>query len=176
MYLIVYRNATTKKVYHVYDRSIGGKYTGSWDTLHIPESGWELTGPTSEIIGIPNPNKPKMNMKYPTPDLYDRYTIECLKRDRAGANNSSHIIALSNEIDDRNRNEDFIARLYEVNGQIWDLESDIRKGKEAELGLEEVGRRALAIRNINRQRIFIKDEIAQAFGEYGEKKYNHASE
>ena len=115
-------------------------------------------------------------MKYPTADLYDRYTIECLKRDRSAANNSSHIIARSNEIDDRTRDEDFISRLYEVNGAIWQLESDIRRGKEGELGLEEVGRRALAIRDINRQRIFIKDEIAKAFGEYGEKKYNHASE
>lgn len=115
-------------------------------------------------------------MQYPTPDLYDRYSIECLKRDRAGANNASHIIALSNAIDERGRKQEFLDRLYDVNGLIWDLEAAIRQGKEGELGMEEVGRRALEIRNRNRLRILIKDEIATFFNEYGEKKYNHASE
>jgi hypothetical protein len=115
-------------------------------------------------------------MLYPTPDLYDRYTIECLKRDRANANNVVHIIILSNEIDRRGRYEDLINELYIINGQIWDLESDIRKGKEGELGLEEVGRRAIAIRELNNKRIFIKNLVAERFAEFGEKKYNHASE
>ena len=56
------------------------------------------------------------------------------------------------------------------------MESDIRKGKEGELGLEEVGRRAIAIRDINGLRIMIKNEIAKYFGEFLEKKYNHGSE
>jgi len=33
--------------------------------------------------------------------------------------------------------------LYKINGQIWDLEADIRSGKEGELGLEEIGKREL---------------------------------
>ena len=114
-------------------------------------------------------------MKYPTPDLYDRYTIELLKRDRAGANNQSHLIALNDAIAERGRHEDLIEKLYLVNGQIWDLESAIRQGKEGELGLEEVGRRALQIRDLNGIRIIIKNEVAKRFGEFGEKKYDHAS-
>lgn len=115
-------------------------------------------------------------MFYPSADLYDRYTIECLKRDRASAENTAHIIALNNAIEQRGRYEDLIEELYTVNGQIWDLESDIRKGKEGELGLEEVGRRAIAIRELNNKRIFIKNLVAARFVETGEKKYNHASE
>lgn len=115
-------------------------------------------------------------MLYPTPDLYDRYTIECLKRDRASADNAAHIIALNNAIDERGRHEDLIEELYTINGKIWDLESDIRKGKDGELGLEEIGRRAIAIRELNNVRIFQKNVVAQRFGEFGENKYNHASE
>lgn len=114
-------------------------------------------------------------MKYPTPDLYGRYTIECLKRDRAGANNAAHIISLSNEIDSRGRRDDLINDLYTINGKIWDLESAIRQGKDSELGLEEIGRRAIAIRQHNAIRISIKNDVAKAFNEHGEFKYDHVS-
>lgn len=66
--------------------------------------------------------------------------------------------------------------LYEINGKIWDLESDIRRGKEGELGLEEVGRRALAIRDLNAQRIAVKNSIAARHGATTEIKGNHASQ
>lgn len=115
-------------------------------------------------------------MLYPTPDLYDRYTIELLKRDRASAKNETHLISLSEAIQERGWHDDLIDKLYLVNSQIWDLEAAIRQGKEGELGLEEVGRRALQIRDLNGIRIIIKNEVAKRFGEFGEKKYNHASE
>ena len=115
-------------------------------------------------------------MKYPTPDLYDRYTIELLKNERAEANNQSHIDVLKAEIDKRGLVQQFIDELKEANGNIWDLESDIRKGKGGELGLEEVGRRALKIRQLNNLRIVVKNEVANHFGEFKENKYDHASE
>lgn len=115
-------------------------------------------------------------MKYPTPDLYDRYTIELLKNERATANNQPHIDVLKAEIDKRGMVQTFIDELKEANGNIWDLESDIRKGKEGELGLEEVGRRALKIRQLNNLRIIIKNQVANHFGEFKENKYDHASE
>jgi hypothetical protein len=71
--------------------------------------------------------------------------------------------------------DDVVEKLYSVNGRIWDLESDIRKGKEGELGLEEVGRRALLIRDWNHIRIGLKNIIAERLGEEIEIKGNHAS-
>lgn len=115
-------------------------------------------------------------MKYPTPDLYDRYSIELLKKVRANADNDAHLDILLAEIEIRGIVPSFIDSLKTINGQIWDLESDIRKGKEGELGLEEVGRRAIAIRNLNNVRIAIKNEVAQHFDEFNEQKYNHASQ
>lgn len=124
-------------------------------------------------------------MKYPIAEVCDRYTIEVLKSERTLTENDRNISILYKEIELNKKKcsgqdlidyQTCIDNLYYFNGKIWDLESDIRKGKEGELGLEEVGRRALAIRDLNGHRILQKNKIASIFGEMGEKKYNHASE
>jgi len=58
---------------------------------------------------------------------------------------------------------DLIDRLCIANIKISILESDIRQGKENELGLEEVGRRALQIRDINRERVALKNALKEIF-------------
>ena len=92
-------------------------------------------------------------------DLIDRYTILLLKAER-----------LQNEEINEELNEckgaidkvvsNWIETLYNINGQIWDLEADIRNGKEGKLGLEEVGHRALLIRDLNKKRIEMKNKIS----------------
>ena len=64
-----------------------------------------------------------------------------------------------------------------INGQIWDAEYDIRKGLDDELGLEEIGRRALKIRNLNRIRVSIKNAITELANqpEFADCKMNHVS-
>ena len=100
-----------------------------------------------------------------------------MKNIRASSDNWAFLDTLRRAlITEPNYDPDLYVQLQEINGRIWDLESDIRKGKEGELGLEEVGRRAIAIRNINGERIALKQKIAELHGEYAEKKYNHASE
>lgn len=49
--------------------------------------------------------------------------------------------------------------LLTANMNIWSLERDVRLGKEALMSLEEVGRRAIAIRDINNKRWEIKNKI-----------------
>ena len=70
-----------------------------------------------------------------------------------------------------------IFELHIINGKMWDAEYDIRKGLDAALGLEEIGRRALAIRNLNRDRIAVKNKITDLVGqpEFKDCKMNHAS-
>lgn len=71
---------------------------------------------------------------------------------------------------------DLIDRLCICNIKISILEADIRKGKEAELGLEEVGRRALEIRDINRERVALKNELKRIFKDgFIDYKVNHGS-
>lgn len=67
--------------------------------------------------------------------------------------------------------------LYKFNKVTWGLEADIRQGKEKELGLEEVGRRALKIRDNNTNRINAKNRINELFDSgFKEIKVNHRSE
>ena len=117
----------------------------------------------------------------PISEILDRYYIAILKKERANAENEKEIFDLENEIKNyKNINqeliENYIEKLIEINGKIWDLESDIRKGKEGELGLEEVGRRAIKIRENNKIRVGYKNEIVEYFEEgYKDIKMNHVS-
>ena len=70
-----------------------------------------------------------------------------------------------------------LCRLQMVNVDIWNLESEIRGGQEGKLGLEEVGRRALAIRKLNQKRIALANSINELMGDdTRESKFNHASD
>jgi hypothetical protein len=71
---------------------------------------------------------------------------------------------------------DWRRRLVDVHNRIWDLEADIRAGKEGEIGLEEVGKRAIQIRDLNRERVAIRNEIVEMVGEgFKDIKVNHGS-
>lgn len=119
----------------------------------------------------------------PISEICDRFSIVSLKLER-GRNDESSVLAeykvLEKEIARYRRRHVFkdqwIQELYVVNGRIWDLESDIRSGKEKLLGLAEVGRRAIAIRELNKKRIAIKNRITKEtqIG-FKEVKINHAS-
>ncbi len=120
-------------------------------------------------------------MKMPIGEILDRYSIAVLKKERANADNDIELNDLSQEIEEyKQKDSEFINhkinQLIEINGMIWDLESDIRKGKEGELGLEEVGRRAIKIREFNKIRVGYKNDVVEVFGEgYKDIKMNHAS-
>lgn len=115
-------------------------------------------------------------MKMPISEIADRYSIALLKNERANAENEIEIHTLHKELIQYDGALKFVEKLKEVNGQIWDLESDIRKGKEQELGLEEVGRRAIAIRGLNKIRVSYKNEMVSVYGEgFEDIKMNHAS-
>ena len=80
-------------------------------------------------------------MEYPISEILDRYSIAVLKKERLNADNDVELKDLSEVIDQYKKiNSDvietYINKLISINGDIWDLESDIRKGKEGELCLE----------------------------------------
>jgi len=128
-------------------------------------------------------------MEYPLDELIDKSSIIRLKferiedledRSRWAKEITEYSIAIGEyigrkicSIEEVNK---WHERLYEVNGRIWDLESIIRQGRDKELGLEEVGRRAIEIRKINGERVKIKSEIIDKIGQgYKDIKINHAS-
>jgi hypothetical protein len=116
-------------------------------------------------------------MKISIGDIVDRYSICKLKKERTQIDITKELQELNNEMKNYEGLEEYIDKLYEINGQIWDLESDIRKENEHILGLEEVGRRAIKIRNLNNVRIGYKNEINSKYNEgFIETKINHGSE
>ena len=103
--------------------------------------------------------------------------ILMLKSERTDLNIEAELIAYREAVKDYPQINPFIEKLKSINGRIWDVESDIRKGKEQELGLEEVGKRALMIRDINGERVACKNEITTHYNEgFIEVKSEHASQ
>ena len=120
-------------------------------------------------------------MKYSAGDIVDRFTIVLLKLLRIGDSFMPEFNAYSEAItrlDCMHPEVPWLTltmEMFKVNKDIWDLESDVRKGK-LDGNLEEVGRRAIAIRDKNNKRIEIKNQIAELMGEFKEVKKDHASE
>ena len=117
-------------------------------------------------------------MKMPLSEILDRYTITKLKSERTNEDVSDELRTYKKEVDNpdyverSNQIISFIDRLYEINGELWDTEGDIRKG--VEMPLEEIGRLALKVRDLNCKRNEIKAEIVDTFSEgFKEIKINY---
>jgi uncharacterized protein YxjI len=118
----------------------------------------------------------------PVPEVADRYTIALLKIERLGPDEI--------DIDDMRKQINYyreglkledpelsllVNDLYEINGEMWDAEYAIRKGQDENLGLEEIGRRALRIRDLNRIRMKVKNDIVELTGDgFKDCKMNYA--
>ena len=120
----------------------------------------------------------------PISELCDRLTIAQLKLDRLTddevdkAGLQKQINYYETGLDNDNiKLLDLTVDLREINGKMWDAEYDIRKGLDDALGLVEIGRRALKIRDLNRVRVRIKNQITELAGqpEFLDCKMNHIS-
>jgi hypothetical protein len=101
-------------------------------------------------------------MIFPVIELVDRYTIALLKYKKTQAN-QEELDFYKTQLSDYNLDsvQEDIDQLYSIHNEIWELESLLKTGREQELGLEEIGRRAIAIRDHNNKRIAIKNAIAE---------------
>lgn len=129
-----------------------------------------------------------MNLKTPLPEAIDKFSILTLKRERLPTNDPDRVMvekeyAFYAKVIDAYREEgvvtkdEWVAGMIDINGQCWDLEAAIRQGRDKDLGLEEVGRRALMLRDLNKIRIARKNKIAEDIGmDFFEIKVDHASQ
>ncbi len=115
---------------------------------------------------------------FPIIELVDRLAIAEVKFKRTKANeqellwymNQSLRINLTQIV---NEYED----LKRIHDEIWELEAELKTGREAELSLEEIGRRAIAIRDHNNKRIKLKNTMAEKLNcSVREIKKEHLSE
>ena len=114
----------------------------------------------------------------PLSEILDRYTITKLKSERTDEDVSNELRTYKKEVDNpdyverSNQIISFIDRLYEINGELWDTEGDIRNG--VDIPLKEIGRLALQVRDLNCKRNEIKAEIVDTFSEgFKEIKINY---
>lgn len=116
-------------------------------------------------------------MKMPASEMADRLSIAMLKHQRTENDMTDEIESYKLELQNYQDWETFVNKLIDVNGKIWDLEADIRAGREGELGLEEVGRRAITIRGLNKIRVGYKNEMVELYNEgFKDIKINHGSD
>jgi hypothetical protein len=115
---------------------------------------------------------------FPIIELVDRYAIAKLKFDKTQANNDE-LDFYGNQLEsfDLTQIQNELTELYNIHSRIWSLESELKTGREAELPLEEIGRRAIAIRDHNNKRIALKNLMAEKLGcGVREIKKDHLSE
>ena len=120
----------------------------------------------------------------PLPEVVDRYTIWQLKLERLD-HTQIDIDSMKDQLEYYKKGIDFTNTqliklskdLYNVNGRIWDTEGSIRAGLDDELGYDEIGKRAVQVRDLNRVRMSIKNDITELTGEgFKDCKMNYAGE
>lgn len=104
-----------------------------------------------------------MTVIFPVVELIDRLAIADVKFTRTNGANKEEFswYVTQAESYDLELINDLYFKLVALHNEIWELESLLKSGREAELPLEEIGRRAIAIRDHNNKRIYIKNAIAE---------------
>lgn len=115
---------------------------------------------------------------FPIIELVDRYAIAKLKFDKTFAN-QNELEFYQQQLSNYNVNtiSDEIDKLYNIHAEIWNLEFELKTGLESHLSLEEIGRRAIKIRDWNNKRITLKNHMASVLNcAVREIKKDHLSE
>ena len=104
--------------------------------------------------------------KFPVIELVDRYTIARVKHRRTSGANQAELDFYTQQMQnlDLDQISQELAELERIHDEIWDLEDDFKKGRVDQVPLTEIGRRAIAIRDLNNHRIQYKNTIAEKTG------------
>ena len=106
-------------------------------------------------------------MKFPVIEIVDRYAIAVVKHEKTQGANQEELefyLEQMNEID-INLSDPKLLELIEHHRHVWSLEDDFKKAKIDNLPLEEIGRRALYIRDIGYRRVDLKNDFAKILGD-----------
>lgn len=106
-------------------------------------------------------------MKFPVIELVDRYTIACVKFEKTNGANTAELdfyIEQMKEVDE-NLIVHELNELTQIHRDIWAMEDDFKKCRIDGASLEEIGQRALDIRNLNNYRVALKNKIADIAGD-----------
>jgi hypothetical protein len=115
---------------------------------------------------------------FPIIELVDRLAIAEVKFQRTKANEEELLWYMNQSLRiDLTQIVNEYGDLKCIHNKIWELEAELKTGREAELSLEEIGRRAIAIRDHNNKRIKLKNSMAEKLNcSVREIKKDHLSE
>jgi len=116
-------------------------------------------------------------MEMPLSEMLDRLSIALLKQLRTEHDMTLEIVTYLKAIKQHGDYAEMFVDLLYANTQMWNSEAGLRAIDAEEMGLEEMGRRSLVVRDWNKKRVVIKNKIVDASGEgFKDIKVNHASE
>ena len=106
-------------------------------------------------------------MKFPVIELVDRYAISIVKFKKTSGENAEEVEFYTNQLKSANINplHHLISELIDHHEQVWNLEDDFKKCRIDNLPLEEIGRRALLIRDMGFNRVTLKNKLAELAGD-----------
>lgn len=106
-------------------------------------------------------------MKFPVIEIVDRYAIAVVKFDNTTGSNVEELNFYTTQMLDTGIPVDhpLILELIEHHRYVWSLEDDIKKGRADNLPLDEIGRRALHVRDIMRKRVELKNALAECYND-----------
>ena len=118
-------------------------------------------------------------MKFPTIELVDRYAIAVVKYEKTNGANREELDFYQEQINKIGidlKNSRLI-ELIDHHRYVWSLEDDFKKGRIDGISLEEIGRRAIHIRDLGYKRIELKNILAELINDpVREIKQDHSSE
>ena len=117
--------------------------------------------------------------EFPVIELIDRYAISYVKQQKTNNANSLEFEFYKKQITHFNLSliTDNLEELISIHNEIWELERELKSGKEHLLPFDEIGRRAIKIRDKNNRRVQIKNQIAEILGcRVREIKQDHLSQ
>ena len=118
-------------------------------------------------------------MKFPTIEIVDRYCIAIVKSVKTSDANAEEVDFYSKQMDEAgiDKLHPLILQLIQHHEYVWSLEDDFKKNRIDQLPLEEIGKRALHIRDIGHKRVELKNALAELANDpVREIKQDHISE
>jgi hypothetical protein len=103
----------------------------------------------------------------PVLELIDRLCIARVKYQRTNGANQVELDWYEDKYQQLPQSAELdadIQAMTDIHHAIWDLEWQLKSGVEQMLSLQEIGRRAIAIRDFNNKRIAYKNSIATLLG------------
>lgn len=106
-------------------------------------------------------------MKFPIIEIVDRYAIAVVKYQKTNGLNSEELTFYEEQMKSVNINTRFqlVLDLITHHATVWSLEDDFKKARIDNIALDEIGRRAIQIRDYGYERSRLKNALAELYGD-----------